>query len=244
MNFDQFNAVPDSALRDLTDKTINPDGSARMATPGKTGNTDDVFNTGSHTEATGGNTAASGSGPAPNQPNGQTSAGKLLGDKGAKFAIDLMNALIPAVLYMLITRMGYENDKDQWKIEKEEREFVSPAVQAVLDKIMIDASNPYAQLAIVLGILYGGKFAVFMAEAKKKKKTEVKEQLQATIVEMKNIINKRPFEELYKDELLEAVKEYAAEKKMSFDKARGIMGRNQVKMKNIEKKAREKFEAQ
>lgn len=74
-----------------------------------------------------------------------------------KVAIDLMDALIPAVLVLLFHRFGISVRKSQMQLTQGEKNTLEPIVSACLNSINLDFSNPWTALCVTLLVIYGGK---------------------------------------------------------------------------------------
>lgn len=86
------------------------------------------------------------------------------------FAVELVDMIIPTLVVLLVGYIGYELEKKDLQLTKSEKEALAPAVQDVLDEINIDFNNPYMNLTIMIGIVYGSKIADKLPTLKKKKK--------------------------------------------------------------------------
>ncbi len=115
-----------------------------------------------------------------------------------KYAVNLMDMLLPSLMVLIIDYIGYSVNKKELQLTKEEKEAVIPAVQDVLDSISMDTQNPWTNLYIVLGIVYGSKFADIIPNIKKKGKGNKLAALPPAETVIENIPNMAAFEEGYK----------------------------------------------
>jgi len=110
---------------------------------------------------------------------GGTTAGALI---GGDLAVDLMDMALPAIFVFVVVKIGYKMDKKDLQLTVKEKATLAPAMQAVLDRMMIDLNNPYANLAMIMVIIYGSKVMALAPDMErlKPKKTEVEQVIDET----------------------------------------------------------------
>lgn len=92
---------------------------------------------------------------APVTPLGGTlNFGQLL---DGKMAIELWDAMLPGIMVALLYKAGLEVRKTELQLTQKEKDFLSPIVQKCLDTLSVNMTNPWAALAISVGIIYGSK---------------------------------------------------------------------------------------
>jgi hypothetical protein len=74
-----------------------------------------------------------------------------------KYAVNLIDLLVPSALVFIVNVIGYKLSKDKLKLDKEERETLTPFVDDFLGSIEFNLSNPTHNLLLALGIVYGSK---------------------------------------------------------------------------------------
>lgn len=98
-----------------------------------------------------------------NKPGGPTIPGTpgqsvaLGGLVQGKIAVDLMDALIPALLVLLFKKLEIDVKKTDFGLTAGEKNTLSPIVEACLNSINLDFSSPWTTLLISLVVIYGGK---------------------------------------------------------------------------------------
>lgn len=97
-------------------------------------------------------------------PDGKPIGGGLPGSTVAlggmvqgKLVVDLMDALIPAAIVLVFHRFGLSVKKSQMQLTQGEKNTLNPIVEACLNSINLDFSNPWSALSITLLLIYGGK---------------------------------------------------------------------------------------
>jgi hypothetical protein len=207
MNHETFSKLPDAALDQLRNSQASQE---PQGTQGSQSADEDIFSTGKHTENSTGPENSQGPKSAPLKSS--TIGGKF-GANGAKFAVKLINLLIPAVLCFIISKMGYSLSKDSLKLNAEERELVEPALQDVLNDIVINFDSPYVNLALVLGVVYTAKLGDVFDQIKKKE-PDKKETAKVVDMIVEAAAKKKPsFDELYESRYQELIKEIQAQRK-------------------------------
>jgi hypothetical protein len=179
-NHEQFARIPDSAL-----KEVAPDAEqADQETPGADAEDDnlrdELFSSGEHTENVTPETSTSAESNATTGPTAtprRKTLTQFTGGKGGKFAVKIMDFIMPAILAFTMRRAGYDADKELFQLDKDEKEFAEEMLNDVLDTLYIDFNNPWVQLSIGLGMIYGGKLMDISDKIKRtdKKPTVTKE---------------------------------------------------------------------
>ena len=172
-NAKQFESIPSDALNSIGSTGHEPQASQpAQGDSQETGSIDqELFDTGKHTQNTGPAASdASGASSANAGPNASGTRKKTLsqmtGGKGAKFAVNGLDFILPSLIVFIAHRAGYDLSKKTFKLTSEEREFIEPVMQELLDTIFVDLNNPWAQFALVFGMIYGGKAMDAAREAK------------------------------------------------------------------------------
>lgn len=74
-----------------------------------------------------------------------------------KLVVDLMDALLPAIIVLAFHRFGLSIKKSQMQLTQGEKNTLGPIVDACLQSINLDFSNPWSALSVTLLVIYGGK---------------------------------------------------------------------------------------
>lgn len=175
-NLNNLSALPDSALKDITASDPVQSQQAASNTPSTDGilSDADILATGDHANNSGFNSLAK----PPIGPNGPTPATSLnpgsnpvkLGSVvGGKIATDLIDVLLPSLCVWGISSIGYSIDKKGLQMTSKEKEIAAPAIQAYMDSINIDFSNPLYNLLFVMAAIYGAKVIDILPNLEKKK---------------------------------------------------------------------------
>lgn len=97
-------------------------------------------------------------------PDGKPIAGGLPGSSVSlggmvqgKLVVDLMDALLPAIVVLAFHRFGLSVKKSQMQLTQGEKNTLGPIVDACLNSINLDFSNPWSALSVTLLVIYGGK---------------------------------------------------------------------------------------
>lgn len=97
-------------------------------------------------------------------PDGKPIGGGLPGSTVAlggmvqgKLVVDLMDALLPSIIVLAFHRFGLSVKKSQMQLTQGEKNTLGPIVDACLNSINLDFSNPWSALSITLLVIYGGK---------------------------------------------------------------------------------------
>lgn len=197
--FDRFEKVPTTALTDITPPENNiPLGDSIISD-------NDVFQTAEHAKTSFIPTASD----APNDPTQPiggapiptTQQGIKLGSTvSGKFAVDMSDIVIPALLVWLISMIGYGIDKKQLSLSAKEKETLTPLVQAYLDSINVNFNNPLNNLLFGIAMVYGSKIMEIIPTAQKlekKGKPNPKESAIATVVKM--VQDKKPTDKILEE---------------------------------------------
>jgi len=101
-----------------------------------------------------------------------------------RHAVNLLDLLLPALLVFAINLIGYRVSKEKLKLDKEEKETLTPFVEDFLQAIEIDLNNPYYNLLIGISIVYGAKIVDAVPSIKKgRSRTEDAEIVQEKEIE-------------------------------------------------------------
>jgi hypothetical protein len=101
--------------------------------------------------------SASGGTTTPLQPGAPGTTVQLGSLVQGKVVVDLMDALLPALLVLLFRKMKLDVRKTQMQLTAGEKNTLAPIVEACLQSINLDFSNPWVTLAFSAAIIYGGK---------------------------------------------------------------------------------------
>lgn len=85
---------------------------------------------------------------------GSLNIGQLL---DGKMAVELWDAMLPGLMVALLYKAGLEIRKTELQLTQKEKDFLAPLVQKCLDTLAINVTNPWAALALSVGIIYGSK---------------------------------------------------------------------------------------
>lgn len=110
-------------------------------------------------------------GPAGSQPTG--SSVPLGGLVDAKLAINLVDAVLPSALVLVLYKVGVKLRKADLQLTEKEKDTLAPILNKCLDSLMINFNNPWNALGISLLTIYGAKImekgGVAWFDAKKEK---------------------------------------------------------------------------
>jgi hypothetical protein len=172
-NANQFSSIPSDALKDIGNNGQQAQGAQESDTPRQNQFNDDseLFDTGKHTQNTGSSaSAASGTSAGPtdgaNAGSRKKTLSQMTGGKGAKFAVNGLDFILPSLIVFIANKSGYDMNKKTFKLAADEREFIEPVMQELLDSIFVDLNNPWAQFALVFGMIYGAKIMDGAREAR------------------------------------------------------------------------------
>jgi len=128
-----------------------------------------------------------------------------------KHAVNLLDTILPAVLVFTINLIGYRVTKDKLKLDKEEKETLTPFVEDWLQAIEIDMNNPHYNLLIGISIVYGSKIIDALPSMKKGRgaKTEDVEHIEEreTAIDMQEVPSIVLFEQDYNKEVNKVMEE-------------------------------------
>jgi hypothetical protein len=91
------------------------------------------------------------------------------------FAVNLVDMMLPGIVVLIINRIGYALDKKDLQLTAKEKEALAPVVQDCLDDINLDFSNPWTNLMVMVGIVYGSKIIDKIPSMKKKEPSKEKQ---------------------------------------------------------------------
>lgn len=91
----------------------------------------------------------------------------------SRVAIELIDALVPALLVVLFRYAKMLVRKTDLQLSAKEKETLSPIVQACMDQLMLNFSSPWVALAVTGGMIYGSKVIEIMGTAQADKKNGV-----------------------------------------------------------------------
>lgn len=74
-----------------------------------------------------------------------------------EWAVNIMDALLPAAMVAGFYAMGMKLRKSELQLTASEKATISPIMQKCLDSILLNFNNPWNALAITVGAIYGGK---------------------------------------------------------------------------------------
>lgn len=105
----------------------------------------------------------------------------------ATLAVELMDALLPAILVVVCAYIGMKMKKPDLQLTAKEKTTIAPLVQRCLDSLMINFQSPWAALGVSLVVIYGAKIGEhgFVQVLDKKAESQAKKKEEAKIVEMK-----------------------------------------------------------
>ncbi len=220
--------MSDATEEIMRDESIQPD---PILTPPATGGQAELLakalneyekefsNTTKHTE-TGAATNVDTSTTAPGTTTVETGTAKksLSHLVKGKHAVNLLDLLLPALLVYTINLIGYRVSKDKLKLDKEEKETLTPFVEDWLQAIEIDMNNPHYNLLIGISIVYGSKIVDALPNIKKGRTGKTED---AVVVEEREDITEQAdvpsivlFEQEYNKEV----------EKVMQDKQKGTLG--------------------
>lgn len=98
---------------------------------------------------------------APGQPTGQAGTGSasvsLGGMMQGEWAVNIMDALLPAAIVAAFHYMGMKLRKSELQLTASEKATLSPIMQKCLDSVLLNFNNPWNALIITIAAIYGGK---------------------------------------------------------------------------------------
>jgi hypothetical protein len=142
--FDQVAKAPSSMFKDITaakaPDSLSPEEAAKGADHTKIS----TFTTGNE-----GN-------PGTATPGSSTSLGGMV---QGRWAVELVDSLIPSLLVLGLASLGTKLRKTELQLSEKEKDVLTPIMQQCLDSIMLNFSSPWHALAITVGVMYGSKAA-------------------------------------------------------------------------------------
>lgn len=171
MNFEKFEAVPNSVLKDVTEKpaAANPEPATEAKTSTNGGGVkgaatiEDIFKANNNTKVsplsvadgpTGQPTTDNISGIQQNSAGTSVSVGQML---ESKLAIELIDAMLPALFVAMFHAIDVKLRKTELQLTQKEKDTIAPIMQACLNTIMLNFNSPWTTLAVTLGVIYGSK---------------------------------------------------------------------------------------
>lgn len=129
-----------------------------------------------------------------------------------KLAVELIDALLPALFVVLIQKVGLTMKKTDLQMTAKEKETVAPILQQCMNQLMINFNNPWAALGVTLGVIYGGKIlekgGPAFLEKKAEKAKAATENKKVETVAKESVIKKEiitpPLEEMKRKNKLQA----------------------------------------
>lgn len=93
-----------------------------------------------------------------------------------KLAVNLMDAVLPSLLVLLLFKLGVKLRKSELQLTEKEKDTIAPILNKCLDTLMIHFDNPWTALIVTLITIYGSKvgekFGVAMLEKKVKEQED------------------------------------------------------------------------
>jgi hypothetical protein len=189
---ERFDKVPATALTDLSPSETSG-GSNDLAD--NIISESEIFETGEHTKQGLNpiNSDLPNQPTSPNQPTplpGQGQGLKLGSTVSGKFAVDMTDVILPALLVWVVSMLGYGFEKKQLALTAKEKETLTPLVQAYLDSVNIQFNNPLHNLLFGLAMVYGSKIVEIIPTAKKLEKKGKPNPVPSTAVKVVEMIKK------------------------------------------------------
>lgn len=159
MNLEKASQLPDSLLKDIPgDESRSPGldnlpGASAPYSPVSVVSIDEVKEAGKTAE-TFINEPLNTSQPANSTTARPVQIGGLV---SGKFATDLMDTLLPSLIVALVSAIGYKFDKKGLQLSQKEKDIIAPAMQDYLNSINVNTNNPFNNLLLVIGVVYGSK---------------------------------------------------------------------------------------
>jgi hypothetical protein len=113
----------------------------------------------------------SGSGQ-PLTPQNNVSLGGIV---EGKWAVEIVDALLPAGIVAVCYMMDIKLRKTELQLSQKEKDVLAPIWQKCLDSILLNFGSPWTALAVTMGAIYGGKLMEKGVVAWVDKKQEKKE---------------------------------------------------------------------
>lgn len=154
LNFDNVEKMPDSMLKDVTERPPESEQSPQSS-PLSSLSEEDVLKEGAHANVT---PLDSVSGGSFNNTSGPTTTKVNVGgmfDGG--YAVNMLDALLPSLMVVLLKYMKITVRKSEMQLTESEKKTLSPIVTDCLKTLNLDFNNPWVALACTAGIIYGSK---------------------------------------------------------------------------------------
>jgi hypothetical protein len=197
-----FSDIPNSELSNITDgkgvlaadKELNEAKKHILDSTDNMDNTDNILNT---------------------DNQGKDSTDKQTKSAGdfvtGKFAVELIDMVLPSLISLIISYIGYSLPKKSLQLTKDEKLSLESPIKSVLDSINLDFSNPYINLSVVLCLVYGSKIIDNIQDIKKPndKKgivSSINEKIGELNEQVGELNNKEKFESAYNSLVDEIVK--------------------------------------
>lgn len=148
--WDNIASLPGAAFKDITEKPKQDEAENLKS---------EVFSTGEHTAKNAQDTPdekETKTPPIGEIPKEKVTVGKII---EGEYALDLINIFLPSILVALVYALGIVMKKEDWELNAKEKKILAIPMQACLDTITIDFSNPWVSLAVVASLIYGAKIA-------------------------------------------------------------------------------------
>lgn len=167
-NLNDFSKIPDENLNE----SFNPAADIFNSAGNTKFSNDEENNNGSDNKDnnSGGNNFANNNGFSGNTGSntsdikGKVVLGKLI---SGKQAVTIINIFIPSFIVFALRQFKYDANKQQFKLNNEEKEVLNPVVQDCLNYMSVNFDNPFYALAFVASMIYGSKIMDVIPEVKK-----------------------------------------------------------------------------
>lgn len=126
---------------------------------------------------------AGGTGTAPVTPMAPGASVALGGMLEGKWAVEIMDALLPSLFVVLLHMADIKLRKSELQLTEKEKSTIAPIMQKCLDSVLLNFDSPWSALVITVGAIYGGKLAEkgLVTWIDKKQEKQQKEALDAKI---------------------------------------------------------------
>jgi hypothetical protein len=181
MDLNKFETTPSAVLNDITNSP-KPETAAEPSAKGST-TIDEVFKANSNTKTTPLSIADNPNGQPttatqPIAPGSSVALGAML---EGKLAIELIDALIPALFVAALYAVNVKLRKTDLQLTQKEKEVITPIMQQCLNTIMLNFNSPWTTLAVTMGVIYGSKvtekgFVNWIDKLNEKKEQEALEE--------------------------------------------------------------------
>lgn len=141
-------------------------------------------------------------GPGQGGPNSVPLGGLVDG----ALAVELLDALLPALLVVVLHTVKIDMKKTQLQLTAKEKTTLTPLVKACMDSLFINFNTPWAALGVSLVVIYGAKIGEIglvqvldkKAERQEAKKNEVKSDKPPVQMQPAQKVNPAPIVNLNK----------------------------------------------